>query len=78
MGVAYVAMTLVASGQRPAVGLRLLPSVARLVLSSPSPPFPFLHLVVVVRARRETLPDENANAHGGGGPGWADGGAVLA
>jgi hypothetical protein len=48
-GVAYVAMTPVPDGQRPAAGLRLLPRVVCLALSSPplsspSPPFPSLVL----------------------------------
>jgi hypothetical protein len=58
-------------------GSYLAPS-SRGALSSPSPPFPSLHLATVVRARQETLPDEHTNAHKGGGPGWADGGTILA
>ena len=52
-GIAHVAMAPVAGEQQPTAGLRLLPRVAHLALSSPSLPFPSLpsDLVVTVRAR---------------------------
>jgi len=52
--------------------------LARRALPSPVPSLPFLPSAATVQARRETLPDKHANTLGGGGPGWADGGTMLA
>jgi hypothetical protein len=77
-GVAHVAMVPVAGGQRPAVGLPLLPHAVCLALSSPL--LPLLSIPSVspwqFELSEETLPDEHAYAHGGASPGWADGGAM--
>jgi hypothetical protein len=52
LNIAHVIMVPVDGGQRPAVGLRLLPHVTRLaLLSLLAPPFPSLHLAAAVRAR---------------------------
>jgi hypothetical protein len=67
-----------AAGQRPCVGLRLLPRTACLALSSPLPPLPSLPSISPWQFELgwETLPNEHADAHGGASPGWADGSAM--
>jgi hypothetical protein len=74
---------LVDSGLPQGFGSYLAPSLCSAphpLLSSPSPPFPSLLSISPQQFELggENLPDEHADAHGGGGPGWADGGAIPA
>jgi hypothetical protein len=61
LSVTHVAIAPVVGGQQPAAGLRLLPHVSRLALSSPSPsPSPSLPYLPFPPSRRGSLSSASA------------------